>query len=180
MNLKIKTTEFETDKKPLIIRRCIFAAIILVVAVLQNTGIFPPRIFSVATIPLLPLAVCISMFERSWFGVLMGIVAGVFCDTTLAGGDGFFAIYFAIICFLTSVLITRVMRNNFLCALLIGSVACVGGAVIYWLKFYVAKGYGFSLIFSYYLPSAIYAIVFIPVFYFIIRAIFGKYLTEKI
>jgi len=168
----------ETNSKPLVARRAWLLLIIIITAVLQNTGIFPPRILGVSALPLLPLAICISMFEREWAGIMLCVVAGVFCDIPMATGDGFYAIFFLIVCFISGLLITSRMRNNLLTALLIGSVTCVLQALIYWLVFYVSEGYGQNLFFTFYLPSAFYSFLFVPVFYFIVRAIFGKYQTE--
>ena len=168
----------ETNSKPLVARRAWLLLIIIITAVLQNTGIFPPRIFGVSALPLLPLAICISMFEREWAGIILCVVAGVFCDIPMATGDGFYAIFFLIVCFISGLLITSRMRNNLLTASLIGFVACMLQALTYWLIFYAFKGYGQGLFFEFYLPSAIYSFLFVPFFYFIVRAVFRKYQTE--
>lgn len=179
MSYRREIVTSETNSRPLVVRRVWLVLIIIVTAVLQNTGIFPPEIFGFSALPLLPLAVCISMFEREWAGTLICVLAGVLCDMPLAEGDGFYAIFFLVICFITSLLITSRMRNNLMTAFLIGSVACLLQTLVYWLVFYVFKGYGQTLFFTYYLPCAIYTFLFMPVFYFIVRAIFAKYQTEN-
>ena len=50
--------------KILFVRRTVFVLLILAVHILQNTrGLFP-EIFGVKANPLIPLVICIGMFER--------------------------------------------------------------------------------------------------------------------
>ena len=63
--------------KILFVRRTVFVLLILAVHILQNTrGLFP-EIFGVKANLLIPLVICIGMFEREIAGAVLGMLAGI-------------------------------------------------------------------------------------------------------
>ena len=64
------------ENKNIYIRRALYALLLLLAAVLQNTqGLFP-EIFGVRAMLLIPAVVCIGMHERDIAGLFFGLSAG--------------------------------------------------------------------------------------------------------
>lgn len=75
--------------KILFVRRTVFVLLILAVHILQNTrGLFP-EIFGVKANLLIPLVICIGMFEREIAGAVLGMLAGILWDSVSPMGDGY-------------------------------------------------------------------------------------------
>lgn len=163
-------------KRALYIRRIIFVAAIILVALLQNTPHVMPGIFGSHAFLLIPLVVCFGMFETSLVAALMGALAGILWDVTVASGDGYNALILMLFATATSLLISYLMRNNISTALLLGAVAIVLYCLLHWFIFVVCSGAtgGFVTLFTFYLPSAIYTFAFVPIFYIILRALLRK------
>lgn len=167
-----EAVKFANNKK-FYIRRTLFFVLILFTAAFQHTGLFLPEIFGARAMLLIPLCVCIAMFERSMGGLVFGVLCGVLWDAASARGDGFFSVCLACVGFLTGLVITHYMRNNILASLIISGTFCVSINFIYWLIFIALKGYegALTLLMSYYLPSAVYSFLFTFVYYYLVRFI---------
>lgn len=157
---------FEGRKKQL--RYIIFAVLIALTAVLQQTGIIP-QLSSVPAMALVPLCVSIAMNERSMPGLMFGLLCGVLWDSSSAAGDGFFSVTLAVTGFVTGALFTFFMRKNIYSCLLVSFGALGFCNIGYWLLFVVKKGYEGAgiLLWKYYLPSMIYSLVFAVIFYYL-------------
>ena len=79
------------EKKRLIIRRVIFALLLIICAVIQNTPRLLPEPFGARQLGVTVMVVCIAMFEREIAGMLLGLLAGVVLDVT-GGTQGITAI----------------------------------------------------------------------------------------
>ncbi len=160
--------------------RIFYVVIILVSALLQNTPHLFPTIMGCHAWLLLPVVVCISMFEKNWTCALFAILAGAFWDAASGWGDGFYALFFLITSTAICLLLTYLMRNNLGSALLLGGTETVLYIVIYWLIFVVArKEPGAGMLFvTFYLPSAAYTFLFMPVYYIIFRK-FRRKMMDK-
>jgi rod shape-determining protein MreD len=166
-----------TEKKSILLRRVWLTAVLVAASMLQNTAGLLPDIFGARAMLLLPAAVCVAMFEREITGTLFGVFAGLLWDMSAPDGASFNAVMFAFIGFACGMLIKYLMRNNLVTALLLCSVFTVLYLLGYWLRIYVFGG-GFKgalSLFTFYLPSGIYTILWLPVFYFITRHIMKKY-----
>lgn len=161
------------------IRRALTAVLIFATALIQHTGIVPD-IFGVSAMLLVPLTVCVAMFERSMSGMCFGVLAGILWDFASVRGDGFFAVILTVIGFFSGALVTFIFRNNIRSALIISFAALLFCNVSYWLMFILNKGYegAWDVLFSRYLPSVLYSLVFTFVFYYLISLIV-KYTGEK-
>lgn len=164
--------KFGSNKK-LYIRRALFFVIILFTAAFQHTNSALPELFGAKAMLLIPLCVCIAMFERSMGGLVFGVFCGVLWDAASVRGDGFFSVCLACAGFITGVVITHFMRNNIFASLIISGFFCFGINLAYWLVFIAAKGYdgAMSVLMSYYLPSAFYSFLFTFLYYYLIRFI---------
>ncbi|HZK39917.1 MAG TPA: rod shape-determining protein MreD [Clostridia bacterium] len=161
------------ENKNIYIRRGLYALIIMVAAMLQNTqGLFP-EIFGVRAMLLIPAVVCIGMHERDIAGLFFGLFAGMLWDAFSAGPPNFNAIMLTAAGYLCGLLIGTIMRNNIMTALLL-SLACVFiYNTVYWIFAYVIKGYDdvFRVYVIFYLPSVLYTLLFMPIFYYLVRTV---------
>ena len=69
------------EKKRLIIRRVIFALLLIICAVIQNTPRLLPEPFGARQLGVTVMVVCIALFERETAGMLLGLLAGIVLDT---------------------------------------------------------------------------------------------------
>ena len=164
------------ENKNIYIRRFIFAVLILLTAALQNTNGLFPEIFGVRAMLLIPAVVCISMHEREISGIFFGLFGGLLWDAFSAGPHSFNAIMLTTIGFACGALIGSIMRNNLVTALLLTSTAVFVYNTLFWLIAYVFKGYaGAGLAYlTFYLPSCLFTIALMPVFYYLVRFIRNK------
>ncbi len=166
------------NNKPKYIRFAIYALLIGLVAIVQNSPYILPEIFGARALVLLPLCVSIAMVEREIAAAIFGAFAGVLWDIGSVK-DGFNAFVLLLICAVCSLLIIRLMRNNLLTALVLGAGAVVSYCVIYIIVnlFFAGAGASIRQIFTFYLPTCIYTLAFIPVFYFPVSWIFNSHKT---
>ena len=73
----MKQKMISTEKKVLYERRVLFAVLIIVFAMLQNTPHLLPSIFGAHALILIPLAVCLGMFEKAVVAAVFGMFAGI-------------------------------------------------------------------------------------------------------
>ena len=156
-----------------IARRAILAALTVLTFTFQNTdGLFPSP-FGITAFLLIPITICVCMFEREFAGVFYGLLAGAMLDAFSAQTMIFNALFFTIIGFGAGSLITYLMRNNLLCATIFVSVATfVYTALIFFM--YYALEVNISPVyvyFRYFFTSAVYTILLTPLYYFLVRFI---------
>ena len=166
------------NNKPKYIRYAIYTVLLVLTAILQNSPGGIPDIFGARALILLPVCVSIAMFEREIAAALFGVFAGFLWDVS-TGRDGFNAFLLLIICAICSLLISHFMRNNVLTALVLGSGSVVLYSVIYVIVNLIAAGAGISVkqLFTFYLLSGVYTLIFVPVFYFITSWIYNSHKT---
>lgn len=159
--------------KILFARRLGLALVILFAHILQNTrGLFL-EIAGVRANLLIPLVVCIGMFERETAGAFFGLFAGVLWDTVSGLGDGWHALFLTLVGAGCGLLVQVLMRSNLGSALILSGAACLLYAVLYELFFVFAQRVDGAcwLFFRSGLPSAFYSFAFTPLWY---RAVRGR------
>lgn len=161
------------------IRRALTALLVFLTALFQHSGFIPP-LFGAHAMLLVPLTVCIAMYERSIPGMWFGVLSGLLWDFATPGGDGFFSVMLTAVGFISGALVTFIFRNNIRAALILSFGALTVCNLSYWFVFIFHKGYegAFDVLFSRYLPSVLYSMVFVFVYYYIVNAIF-KAAEEK-
>ncbi|MBO5066692.1 MAG: rod shape-determining protein MreD [Clostridia bacterium] len=166
------------NNRPKYIRYAIYTAVIVFAAVLQNSLNIIPEIFGARAFILLPLCVCIAMFEREIASAVFGAVAGVLWDVS-AGQDGFNAFVLLLIGAVCSLLISHFMRRNVLTAAVLGAGSIAVYNILYVLINLMAQGSGGSVkeLFVFYLLSGIYTMIFVPVGYFLVSYIHENHKT---
>lgn len=176
MNLKdIELPEISLRSK----RRMIFAALIFAVAVFSESG-FVPSLFSVSPLLMVPLTVIIALYEKSIPGMAFGILCGALWDLTAATPDGFYTVLLATAGFVCGSLSAFFVRTNLLSSLLLTFLTAGGCNLAHWGLFFLRKGYdgAFEVLFSYYLPGAVYTLAFGAIFYYVVAYIV-KHTKEK-
>lgn len=162
--------------KNTIIRRAIFAALVLLTFVFQNTGGLFPAPAGIHAILLIPLTVCISMFEREFAGIFYGLAAGAMLDAFSSDSICFNSMIFTIIGFAAGALITYLMRNNLVCAAILTAFFTLVYNTLCFLLYSAFNGEPRPLhtYFRYFFLSVIYTCIFTPLYYFIVREISKK------
>ena len=166
------------NNKPKYILYGIYAVILVLTAILQNSKGGMPEIFGARAFLLLPACVSIAMFEREIAAAVFGVFAGVLWDVSL-GSDGFNAFLLLLICATCSLLISHFMRNNILTALVLGAGSVAIYNVIYVIINLIADGAGISVkqLITFYLPSSVYTLIFVPIFYFLTSWVYSSHKT---
>lgn len=160
-----------------VVRRILLAVLTVLTFTFQNTdGLFPDP-FGIKALLLIPAVICISMFEREFAGIFYGLAAGVMLDSFSAQSLILNSLFFTCIGFIAGSLITYLMRNNLLCALIFTGVSSfIYTALIFFI--YTAFDAEISpvyLYFRYYFTSAIYTVMLTPLYYFLIRSVSKKF-----
>ena len=168
------------DNKNLYIRRALFALFLAITAVFQHIGGAVPTIGTAKAFILIPLMVCIAMYEKSMGGLSFGILAGVLWDFATVRGDGFYAVVMALAGYAAGALTVYVLRNNIFSALILSAGASLFVSTVYWFVFIFLKDYegAWNILGSFYLPSAVYSVAFTAVYYYLVRFIV-KLTTDK-
>lgn len=161
-------------------RYVIYALIIFLAHILQNTISIFPEIMSVRPVLLLSIAVCIAMFEGEIVGAAAGLLAGVLWDTVTVTADGYMTLYLTISCAICGILLRIFMRNNIATYFIVNSVALALFLVTYVLFFIAARGIDDSaaIFFTYYVPMGLYSFILTPLWYLLIRTVYRKFSVD--
>jgi hypothetical protein len=163
------------NNKPKIKRRIIFAIFIIITAIIQSTGSRFNGVFTARAFLLIPLIIAISMFEREIVSAFLGVLTGLLWDL-FTGIDGYNVLVIMLLSAVCSILISRLMRNNIVTAVVLGISGLAIYMFLYIMIYIVLDGGGFPLsqIFRFYLPSFVFTSAFIPIYYYLIKMIFTK------
>lgn len=166
------------DNRPKYIRWAINTVLIFVAVLLQNSGGGLLEIFGARVFLVLPVCVSIAMFEREVPAAVFGAFAGILWDISHAS-DGYNSIVLMLICAICSLLISHLMRNNIITAFVLGS----GSVAVYEIIYIVTKiafaGNPIRQIFSFYLPSLLLTVIFVPVCYVIVKKVNHRHRTAE-
>lgn len=164
------------ESKNKIIRRVIFAVLMLLTFMFQNTGILFPAPSGIHALLLLPLTVCIGMFEREFAGLFFGLFAGAMLDAFSSNTICYHSIAFTLFGFAAGALTTYLMRNNLLCATILTAIFTFLHNTVYFFIYCAFDGGDNQILvyLRYFFLSVIYTLIFTPIYYFIIRAIIKR------
>ncbi len=167
------------NNKPKYIRYLIYVALIGLSFLLQNSNIALPEIFGARAFVLLPLSVCIAMYEREIPAAVFGALSGVLWDC-VSGIEGFNGLVIMVLSAVCSILISHLMQNNIVTAFVLNTSAVAVYELMYIIVNFGFSGGGISAkqILTFYVPSFVYTVAFVPVSYFVITKIFKRYKTE--
>ncbi len=156
------------ENKPKILRRLAFFVLVLFVAVIQNIGLLP-EVAGLRFLPLLPLTVSVSMFERETYGLNFGLLAGILVDMNVGKADGTNALFFALVGFVCGLLMTYLMMNNLITASLLTAVFEVLYALFSYALHCGVSGGTLRELFGFYLPGALLNLLTLPLVYYFVR-----------
>lgn len=161
------------DNRPKYIRWAIFTLLVVGACVLQNASGSLLDFFGARVFLLIPVCVSVAMFEREVPSAIIGAFAGVMWDIS-SGADGYNALVIMLLCAGVSLLISHLMRNNIVTALVLGAGATFVYEFIYIIRIAFAGNPIYS-IFTFYLPSFVLTVVFMPVCYYIIKTVYRSF-----
>lgn len=166
-----------TGNKNVLIRRAIFAGIVILTFIFQNTGGIFPAPAGIHAILLIPLVICISMFEREFAGLFFGLLAGAMLDAFSSDSVCYHSLVFTVIGFSAGALITYLMRNNLVCATILSAFFTLTYNTLYFLLYCAFDGEARPVFvyFRYFFLSAVYTVIFTPLYYFIVRETTKKF-----
>lgn len=166
------------NNKPKIIRYAIYSVAIIIISLLQNSAGALPEILGARAFVAIPACVIIAMHEREIASAVFGAFTGAVLDIC-TGADGFNTFVLMAMGAVCSLLISHFMQNNVVTSLVLGA----GGVVLYELL-YVTVNYAFggadgfaTQLVTFYLPSLIYTMIFVPVLYYIFKWIYTSHKT---
>lgn len=172
----------KTEKKSAFLRRLFLTVFIIVTFLFQNTGGLFPEPFGIRALLLIPLTVCIAMFEGEFSGLFFGLAAGAVLDAFNAQTICFNGIAYTLIGFAAGALITHLMRNNILCAFILSLIMAFLYRSVDFIFHYAFSGGATPLLvyFKYYFLSAVFTALLTPIYYFIVRTIERKYNKDSL
>lgn len=162
------------DNKPKYIRWVIWGALMVISVLLQNSVGGLLEFFGARVFICVPVCVAIAMFEREVPAAIFGAFAGALWDVS-SGVDGFNTIILMALSAVCSLLISHLMRNNLITALVLGAGSVTVYEIIYIAVRFWGAGSPVRQIFTFYLPSLLITVVVVPVCYFIVKAIYNSY-----
>ena len=148
----------QLTKKEKTIKYCVYAAVIVALALVQNVRGLMPEIFGARCFLIIPACVLLGVGEDEKASALIGLFGGVLWDCVATGSLGFNALFIMTACYILSVLITHLLRATFWLGVCASALTAFLYCVIYWLVFVVSKGGdgAISPLWSFYLPSFVY------------------------
>lgn len=162
------------DNKPKYIRWTIFVALLAISVLLQNSVGGLLEFFGARVFLCIPFCIVIAMFEREVPAAIFGVLTGALWDVS-SSVDGFNTIVLMALCAVSSLLISHLMQNNLITALVLGTGSVTAYEILYIAVRFWGAGNPVRQIFTFYLPSLIITVLFIPVCYFIVKSIYNHY-----
>lgn len=156
----------------------IFTAI---ASLIQNTAGLTIEIGGARCFILIPLCIILGMGEDEFFAGILGLFGGLLWDTASAVHLGFNAVFMCIACFLSAMMVTYIVRDTFITALVFSIASIFIYCLLYWLLFIIIKGVnGAELtLLSFYIPCAVYTTVNTPIIWFCATPIKKKLTKES-
>lgn len=166
------------NNKPRYIRYAIYVVLMVAVILLQNSRGALPEIMGGRAMLALPFVVALAMHEREVSAAVFGALAGVLLDVSSVL-DGFNTIVLMAVAVVCSLFISRIMQNNIVTALVLN----IGATALYYVLYIGVNllvtdtPVTLRILVGFYLPSYIYTVVFVPLFYFIVKRIYVSHKT---
>lgn len=153
-------------KKQKSIKYLIYCLLILFAALLQNVAGLWFEIATARCYFLIPVCIILGIDEDEKNAALLGLFAGLLWDAVSAQHMGLNSIFLMLVCYLSSSLVTFLLRSTFWVKVIASVLLIFLYSVVYWLIGVVFKDSSRALtMFSvYYLPSAVYtSIMTLPI-----------------
>ena len=148
----------ELTKKQRKIKYALFCLVIAAAALLQNTGGLWFALGNARCFFLLPVCVILGLEEDEKTAALLGLFGGFLWDCVSVQHLGFNAIFLMMTCYLTSALVSYLLRATFWMGVTASAAVTLLYCLLYWLLFVLIggkNGAGVSF-FYFYLPCFFY------------------------
>lgn len=181
MNIDLKRKK---EKRNSVIRWCIYALLLAVSYIYMTTAPLTLR----TPLFVIPVVMCVAMFEEPFDSAIIGCVAGLLLDTAQGTLIGFSGIIMLWCCLGTSLLFHFLMRRHIVNIIMLNGAAVLGQGLLHYFFFYVIWEYDRSgqIFFDEFLPVMIFTeIAIVPIFFVIMFLVkrFGiiveNYVEEK-
>lgn len=155
----------------------LYCGIILLLDLMQNINGLFPEILGARCFLLLPASIILAMGEDERTGAMLGLFAGLLWDLTSGVHMGFNCIYIMFMCFLSSALVTYIVRDTFITNMIAVVVTSAVYCLIYWLLFIIIKGIDGAemTLLTFYIPCLIYTLAVSPILWIIFNPLKKKY-----
>ncbi|MCI6639483.1 MAG: rod shape-determining protein MreD [Pygmaiobacter massiliensis] len=143
-----------------------------------------PGLLTVASVKpawLVPLAVCIAAREGEFVGALYGAFAGLLWEVSAGRTSGALAIPLLFLCFFVGIAVTLYLQGNLLNLSLLTLAAAflvtgIDHVFTYWLQGRLGSG---GIYLRYTLPTVFYTALVTAVAWYLVRAVWRKFLVEE-
>ncbi|MCM1481007.1 MAG: rod shape-determining protein MreD [Muribaculaceae bacterium] len=170
MNIDVKRKK---EKRNTVLRWVLYGLMLAVSYIYMTTAPLNLR----TPLFVIPIAMCVSMFEEPFESAICGCVAGLLLDTaqgTLVGLSGIIMLW---CCLFSSLLFHFFARRHILNIILLNGAAILAQGLIHYLFYYAVWEYDHSgkIFAKEFLPVMIYTEIAVLPFYFIVR-----FLTKRL
>ncbi len=170
MNIDLKRKK---EKRNTVIRWIIYGLMLVVSYIFMTTA--PLRLRTPLFV--IPIAMCISMFEEPFDSAVTGCVAGLLLDTaqgTLIGLSGIILLW---CCLISSLLFHFFMRRHIFNIIMLNAAAVLGQGLIHYFFYYAIWEYDLSgkIFTNEFIPVMIYTEIAVIPFFFIVRFLVKKF-----
>ncbi len=157
------------------IKWSLYAVILIILYALQTTPHFL-EIGKIKPFLMLPLAVCISLYESEIGSGVFGLITGFLWDFSSGKIFGFYGIVIMICCVTITLLSMYLVRVNIINAVLTVTAVCLILSAWDFVFYYLIWGYeNVMLSFWQLILSSLYTVFFAPFFYLVVRRITCNY-----
>ncbi|HCA30883.1 MAG TPA: rod shape-determining protein MreD [Ruminococcaceae bacterium] len=150
-----------------------YGLIILLTTILQSLPHFPPEIGGARPTLIIPVVVCIAMFEGPVGGAAAGVAGGILWDVFSDRLLGFNALLLLIICCICGLLSQLLIRNNLISSMLMAAAALVFHSLIDWFIYdlMLENDQALNVLLWFTLPGFIYSLILTPLLYYVIYSV---------
>lgn len=154
----------------------VYGAAILLAVILQSLPRLFPSVGGARPILVIPVVVCIAMFEGPIGGAAAGIAGGILWDLFSDRLLGFNALLLLFICCACGLMAQLLIRNNLLSSLLMTAAALFSQGILDWFfnVLLLSKSEPLYTLLHLTLPNMLYSFLLTPILYFIIYALARK------
>lgn len=151
----------ELSFKEKTIKYAVYALIILAASILQNVDGAWFTVFGARCFFLVPVCVIIGLGEDERGAAFLGMLGGAFWDMISSQHRIFGFVFLALICYVSSTLVTFIFRNTFGFTMIAAGASTLLFIILYWLFYVVPGGEDGRLaaLGFFYIPSGIYTFV---------------------
>lgn len=165
------------QKKFTVLRYFAYGIEILILYILQGTPHLIPEICGATPVLLICTALTIAAFEEEIPALFFGLACGVMCDIALSNTVGYFAIVLTALCYFEAFIFSDLIVKSFLNSMLYALCSCIVVISLYFVFFYIFKGYGNITYYfvNHYLSRIIYTFILTIPVYFLNKLIFTQF-----